>query len=151
MAIPLKNKKQLILMIAGMFVFFLVLVGEDYWQTQQNSKKIAAYNLQLSGVISATKEYTAGHGFGMVLIDINKSNYGDFDEKAKGKEYFFIIKNNQCVLVFPGINQVQKGDSIVVHKETFDVYRDGEKTFDNNPLVLLASIYHNSPYDLFKK
>lgn len=151
MAFPVKNKKQFAYIIAGLFVIFLLLVGNDYWQMQKNRKIIAAYNLQLSGIITATKEYTYGHGYGMVLIDINKSNYSDFDEKAKGKDYFFIIKNNRCVLVLPGTNRVQKGDSIVVHKETFDVYRGNEKTFNNNPLVILSGVYHNSPYDLFKQ
>lgn len=151
MAFPSKSKKQFAYLATGIFILFLLSVGNDYWQAKKNRKIIAGYNLQLSGTISDTKEYTYGHGFGMVLIDINKSNYGNFDEKAEDKEYFFIIKNNQCVLVFPGINRVQKGDSIVVHKETFDVYRGNEKTFDNNPLVILPGVYHNSPYDLFKQ
>jgi|GEM_PF-4391196 len=151
MAFQLKNKKQFVYIVTGLFVVFLFMICNDYRQMQQNRKIIAGYNLQLSGIITATKEYTYGHDYGMVLIDINKSNYSAFDEKAKGKDYFFIIKNNQCVLVFPGINRVQKGDSIVVHKETFDVYRNNEKTFDNNPLVILSGVYHNSPYDLFKQ
>ena len=101
--------------------------------------------MKLSGTIITKKDFFYGHDFGFVLIDIKSSNYSNFDSRGKGDDYFFIIKQNKCVLVLSGLSEVLPGDSITVNKNKYSLYRNNKNVLKNSDLVMLSAIYYDNP------
>ena len=138
------NKKQFVIFSIIGIIIFIVSILFDYFKSNENQEKIKSYNLNLSGIIIKKQNFTYGHSYGYVTIDIKNSNYDYFDSRGKEDDYFFIIKEKKCLLLLSGMGEVLIGDSIVVKSDKYDVYRDRKEYLKNGNLVLLPSKYRNS-------
>ena len=94
----MKKKYFLIFLILAISIFVGSIIY-DFVQSNVIAKKIALLDLKLSGTVIKKKDFLYGHDYGFVLIDVNTSNYDNFDPRNKNEDYFFIIKKNKCVLV----------------------------------------------------
>ena len=144
----MKKKYFLIFLILAISIFVGSIIY-DFVQSNVIAKKIALLDLKLSGTVIKKKDFLYGHDYGFVLIDVNTSNYDNFDPRNKNEDYFFIIKKNKCVLVLSGLSEMQAGDSIVVNKNKYSLYRKNKNIFKNSDLVMLSPIYYDNPDTLF--
>lgn len=144
----MKKKYFLIFLILAISIFVGSIIY-DFVQSNVIAKKIALLDLKLSGTVIKKKDFLYGHDYGFVLIDVNTSNYDNFDPRNKNEDYFFIIKKNKCVLVLSGLSEMLAGDSIVVNKNKYSLYRKNKNIFKNSDLVMLSPIYYDNPDTLF--
>jgi hypothetical protein len=115
------KKKNFIIFMIILTTIFISSVIYDTIQAKTTREKIAFFDLQLSGSIIDKRDFFYGHDYGFVYIDLRKSNYEDFDPRNENDDYFFIIKNNKCLLVLSNLSEIRIGDSIVIKINTTSI------------------------------
>lgn len=142
------NTKQFKIAFVFLILIFISSIVYDLIKADKNRVVIEKFDLDLKGKIIKKKEFVYGHSYGFVLIDDIISNYGEFDPRNNNEEYLFIIKNKKCTLILSDLRQVEVGDSIVIKKQKYSLYRNNKNVLENSELLLLPNIYCDNP-DVF--
>lgn len=139
------NAKQFKIAFVFLIIIFLSTIVFDFIKADKDRVVIENLNLELRGKIIKKKQFVYGHSYGFVLIDDIISNYKEFDPRIDNKEYLFIIKNKKCTLILSGLRQIEVGDSIVINKQKYNLYRNNKIILKNSELLLLPNIYCDNP------
>ncbi|PIB39406.1 hypothetical protein BFP75_12590 [Maribacter sp. 4G9] len=115
------NQKKVVLWLVFIISLFIAIIIYSELNNRLKRNKIEQLNLQANGIITKRQEFTYGHDFGFVLVDIKKSNY-----RSGLNFYFFLFLEffqryrNECQIVesFPAfggrIEPVEQG-TVAVH------------------------------------
>lgn len=129
------EKAKTFLLILVFIVIAVLIILQEGNEMKNEEKKIASYNLKLSGTIIKKKEFNYGHGFCFILINTEKCNYNYFDPRRKEDEYFFIKTDNKCMLATDFYTDIQIGDRIEVDGNKYVITR-------NNVIIVDSILCH---------
>lgn len=127
-----KENQNAILKFSGLVLLFVVLIIIGRNTSNKHAEYYKEVNLYLIGEIAEIRPLTNyGHDFGVIAIDINKTNIDYYDEREKLEKHLGVIKNKKADLVFSGISRMKKGDSIVLNVQNYKLYRNGKLITEN--------------------
>ncbi|HEV7780854.1 MAG TPA: hypothetical protein VGO58_06290 [Chitinophagaceae bacterium] len=136
------RKVFLILCITAIAYFFFA----DKQKKEKNSlDDLEKMDLVLTGKVVTVYELPSSNGFGVVRVDVIKSNITYYDPRSDYENYYCLIKNNMAELYQQGVQNCYKGDTIEVNarKRTFAIKMNGDK-------VEKELILYNNP-DFFRR
>lgn len=143
-------KKKAFYLISFAVFAFACIIAYQLYSSIKEQEYISSYNLKFSGIIKKKMNLSYGHDFGYALIEMVNPNLNDVDPRKQNENYFFVIRNGKCVLLIPGVSDIEIGDSIVVNENRYSSYRENIKIRDNHRLEILPKILYDNPDGLFK-
>ena len=100
-------------------------------------------DLDIEGRVTKIEHLNQGHNFGIITLELEKSNIIDYDERNKLKRFFGIIKNKEAKIAVTNISSFLKGDVFILKRTNYTIYRN-EKKIEHNFYEMPSNII--SPY-----
>jgi len=127
-----KETRNALLKFLGMVLLFVVLVIVGLNTSQKHANYFQEVNLNLTGIVTEIRPLTNyGHDFGVIALDINKSNIDQYDQRDELDKHLGVIKNKKANLVFSGISRFEVGDSLILEVQDYKLYRNGTLVTEN--------------------
>jgi hypothetical protein len=133
-------------------LFFIALIIAIIWfirpdkETEDEKIYFLKLNLCITGVVKQLIS-TNEHDHGVIYLEKIKSNRGnDYEALYKAKYLFCKIKNDEAIIVTPGIHEIQPDDSISINtnKKEYLIYRKGIKVQELNPWLNPEDDFYDS-------
>jgi hypothetical protein len=146
------KSKNIIIVCICFFVLFLIFLKLDNYIYIKHSKEDIKYlekvSMNLSGKVIDVYDLAYGHGCAIVTIEINESNYKNFNDLERDR-FIGIIKNGKGYLTVINSSFVEKGDFVIINSKVFKVFRK-DKLIDNYKMSFHSN-FTLSPYIEYRK
>jgi len=124
-------------------IIFVLFAGLVILLTQTGAKEYAEKNKVLrngvtfEGVVTDIKR-SNNHSFGILSVNISKSNVNDFSAKPEEGIYPYQIREKQAEIYLPVFVQREVGDSVKLISDQEIVYYKGQKSSDKGEVYIIT-------------
>lgn len=140
-----------------LIIIFVLFAGLVIFLTRTGAKEYAEKNKALKngvtfeGVVTDIKR-SNNHSFGILSVNISKSNVNDFSAKPEEGIYPYQIRGTKAEIYLPVFIQRQVGDSVKLISDQGIVYYKGQKSTDKGEVYIITEpedinfVKQNSPF-----
>lgn len=122
-----KENRNALLKFLGLVFLFIVILFIGRNTTKEHASYYNDVNLKLTGIVKEKRPLTTyGHDFGVIAVDIDTSNIAFYDERENLEKHLGVIKDKKADLVFSAISRIKIGDSLIIHTQNYEIYRNDE-------------------------
>jgi len=113
----------------AIILFLIFIIYDQIRISNYNKKYLINLNLVLTGIVESVDLSYIPNGFGVVKVNVIKSNINYYDPRNDHKYYYCLIKNSQAEFYQHALYECEIGDTIEVNtrERIFIIRNDGKR------------------------
>ena len=120
-------------LFAGLVILLTRIGAKEYAE----KNKVLKNGVTFEGVVTDIKR-SNNHSFGILSVNISKSNVNDFSAKPEQGIYPYQIRGKQGEIYLPAFVQREVGDSVKLISDQEIVYYKGQKSSDKGEVYIIT-------------